>query len=150
MSRIKLSKKAYDNLLQHLVEMESRKTAIVDDQWVTDIKEKSEITLLLDDYLKLMDESIHNIQVDTIADNEFPFVAVGCLVLLEDANNNDMLELRIIPPYKEKIEFDDVSILSPMGRALLKKAKGESISVKAPAGEFLYKIVSIKFSDEAG
>lgn len=149
MRQIKLTKGAYSNLLHNLVEMEDKKTLIIDDQWVSDIKEKEEITLFLTDYLNMMADVAKRISVDTTTtSNEFPFAAVGCLVTIQEVNSDDIFAYKIIPPYKENIEFDDISILSPMGKALLKKGIGELISVQAPGGEFRYKILSINYLEQ--
>jgi transcription elongation factor GreA len=37
-----------------------------------------------------------------------------------------------------------ISIESPVGKALLKKSKGDKVEVKTPAGQITYKILEIK------
>ncbi|HYH05061.1 MAG TPA: GreA/GreB family elongation factor [Bacillota bacterium] len=149
MSRIKLTEKAHRNLLYNLVEMESKKTLIVD-QWATDLREKEEINGFFAEYFTLLDGVVKtkSIRVAATATNEFPFVAVGCNVTLQDIETESIIEFNIIPPYQEQIDFIDVSILSPMGKALLKKGQGELITVQAPGGAFKYKILSIIYLEQ--
>jgi transcription elongation GreA/GreB family factor len=143
MGQIKLTENAYHNLLHHLVEMESRQS-LVEDEWVTDIKEKEALSLFFHDYLHLMSDTINKISVQPdAANNEFPFAAIGCLVKIQDIDHGNTFEVKIVPPYQERIDFDDVSILSPMGKALLKKGIGECVHVQAPGGEYRYKILAI-------
>lgn len=148
MRQINLTERAYHNLLYNLVEMESKKTSFTDEQWIVDLKEKEEITQLINDYLFLLDGVVSKLAVEKDSNNEFPFVAVGCLVKIQDIDSKDIIKFKIIPPYKDKIQFNDVSILSPMGKALLKKTKGELIKVQAPGGEFRYKIISIHYMEQ--
>ena len=145
MCGIKLTERAFRNLLHNLVEMESKKS-VIEDQWLN-LKEKEEATFFLNDCVNSLDNLVNNISTETTSNNEFPFATVGCTVILQEGDNEDIIKINIILPYEDKIEFGDVSILSPMGKALLRKEKGQFISVNAPGGEFRYKILSIKYSE---
>lgn len=147
MSRIKLTEKAQRNLLYNLVEMESKKNLITD-QWATDLKEKNEMDGFFTEYFNLLDGVVKKVGICATATNEFPFVAVGCKVTLQDVDNDSVIEFNIVPPYQEQIDFNDVSILSPMGKSLLKKCKGDIINVQAPGGMFRYKILSIIYLEK--
>jgi transcription elongation factor GreA len=62
---------------------------------------------------------------DTVADEEYVFVLVG--------------------PEEADAKTGKISISSPVGRALIGKREGDTVSVKAPARTIEYEIVGISF-----
>jgi len=147
MQKIKLTKGAFNNLLYNLVEMESRRDEILDEYLTGDLKEREEISAMLDDYIEFMNKIMGSFSVQQTAKNEMPFVVVGCRVTIEDVASKEQFEYCIIPPFKKEIKYCDATILSPIGKSILKKRKGECFSIQAPGGEFKYKILSIVYEE---
>ncbi len=65
-------------------------------------------------------------------------------VTLEDEDGGQ-LEIRIVGPDEIDPKKQHISIDSPMARALVGKQVDDEVTVRAPAGEKLYWIVSIKY-----
>lgn len=53
------------------------------------------------------------------------------------------MKVTLVGEFEADPEEGKISVVSPMGKALMGKKKGDSVSVKAPAGEVTYEIVEI-------
>jgi transcription elongation factor GreA len=72
-------------------------------------------------------------------------VQFGAKVTLMDYNNKLEISYRIVGDYEANIEKKMVSILSPIARALLGKAKGDEIEVFTPKGDKYYEVLEITY-----
>lgn len=70
-------------------------------------------------------------------------VGFGSTVRLEDGDSGDEVEYLIV--FGDYIELDtnQISLASPIGRALLGKALGEEVTVQLPRGERTFRIVQL-------
>jgi transcription elongation factor GreA len=139
-----LTKDAFDSLLAHLLEIEEGIFRIMDDFFPEPTKEADEVKRLLNDYIGQLSDTINNISTLETANNEFPYVVVGCEAVVEDTDNHKTYRYKIISPNKTKVDFNEISFLSPMGKALLMKKAGDHFVVEAPGGMFHYKVLSVK------
>jgi transcription elongation factor GreA len=64
-------------------------------------------------------------------------------VLIRDLDNDEEMQYTLAPPEEIDVDNDIISIKSPIGAALLGKAVGDVVEIKAPAGFFRYKILDI-------
>ena len=69
------------------------------------------------------------------------FVNLGCEVEIEYKGKNRVFS--IVGSNEAKPEEGLVSNESPIGRAIIGKKVGDSVKVKTPAGEIIYKILKI-------
>ena len=53
------------------------------------------------------------------------------------------MKVTLVGEFEADPESGKVSVVSPIGKALMGKKKGDSVSVKAPAGEVTYEILEI-------
>ena len=83
---------------------------------------------------KIIDES----EIDTKT------VQIGNLVKLLDIEFNEEVEYTIVGSTEVNLAENKVSNVSPIGKALLGRKKGETVDVDAPAGTIQYKILAIK------
>ena len=65
-------------------------------------------------------------------------------VVLKDLDFDDTLEYTLVSPAEANIDENKISVVSPIGKALLGRGKGEKIAVQVPAGSLNYEIVDIK------
>ncbi|MCL2591817.1 MAG: transcription elongation factor GreA [Defluviitaleaceae bacterium] len=70
-------------------------------------------------------------------------VDFGTKILIENVATKQQFEYTIVGssesnPFKGKISND-----SPIGKAMLGKRKGDEVSVKAPAGDIIYKVLKV-------
>lgn len=71
-------------------------------------------------------------------------VTVGSTVVLKDKEFDEIIEYRIVGPAEADVMASKISYESPLGKALMGKAIGDSISVEAPAGTIQYELLEIK------
>jgi len=71
-------------------------------------------------------------------------VKFGATVKLADENSGDECTYQIVGEYEADIKRNQVSITSPIARALIGKKMGDSIEVKTPKGTKAYEILKIE------
>ena len=69
-------------------------------------------------------------------------VTAGCTVIVE--SDGDKMEFKIVGSSESDPASGKISVDSPLGSALTGHSKGDSVTVLAPAGEMVYKILEIK------
>lgn len=76
---------------------------------------------------------------------EFPtdVIRLNSTVTIQDHRTGKLIELMLVLPEKAAISDGKVSILAPIGTALLGYRTGQLVSWKMPAGEKLYKVMSV-------
>ncbi|AEI14700.1 MULTISPECIES: transcription elongation factor GreA [Flexistipes] len=72
-------------------------------------------------------------------------VVFGATVKIENVETDEIKEYRIVGPDESDISKGDISVLSPLARALVGKKVGDETVVNAPGGEIEYEIVEINF-----
>jgi transcription elongation factor GreA len=70
-------------------------------------------------------------------------VELGCRVVVLEARSRQTQTLTVVSPGEADPEGDRISTDSPLGRALLGRRPGESITIHAPIGELCYHILEI-------
>jgi transcription elongation factor GreA len=144
-----LTKDAFDSLLANLLEIEEGIYRIMDDFFPEPSKEADEVKWILNDYIGRLGDMIRNISTVETANNDFPYVVIGSEVMVEDADSCKTYRYKLISPLKPKIDINDISFLSPMGKALLLRKIGDNIAVEAPGGKFFYKVLSVKITTDS-
>lgn len=71
-------------------------------------------------------------------------VCIGCTVKIEDLDNGEVREFRLVGPYEADIDRGLISVASPLGRALIGKSPDDDVVVLAPANTKEYEILEIK------
>lgn len=71
-------------------------------------------------------------------------VALGSTVTLEIVGKSKKLTYVMSGEYESNPAEGKISVESPVGKALLKKSKGDKVEVQTPAGQVTYKILEIK------
>ena len=81
----------------------------------------------------------------TVDSNSIPTdtVGFGSLVTVYDADNDDEWTFRLVSAPEAGDDDDLLSIDSPLGKALVGHAVGDTLEVKAPAGTVRIKILDI-------
>jgi transcription elongation factor GreA len=71
-------------------------------------------------------------------------VGIGDTVILRDLASGEVVKYTLVDASEANPVKGKISIVSPMGRALLGRAKGHKVEVKAPAGILHYQIEDMK------
>ncbi|MEG1610000.1 MAG: transcription elongation factor GreA [Bilophila sp.] len=70
----------------------------------------------------------------------------GTTVTVEDSDTGEERKFTMLGPDEADYANGSISILSPVGQALLGKEVGDEITVNAPRGRINYEIVAIQFN----
>ena len=73
------------------------------------------------------------------------FIKFGANVKLSDEETNEKLTYRIVGEHEANIQEGRLSVMSPLGRALIGKTTGDFVEVLTPKGSKAYKIISVGF-----
>lgn len=143
-----LTKNAFNSLLAHIVELEEGISEIIDLFFSEPSKESVEIKETLNNYLRWMDTTLKKVSVTDDAEDYFPYVVVGSEVTVEDSGSGDVFSYKLVSPLRNKVNSNEISLLSPMGKAMLLKKVNDSFIVNAPGGDFEYKVLTIKITPD--
>ena len=82
------------------------------------------------------------IDLDTLGGDKIIF---GATVSVEDADTEEQKEFTLLGPDEADFSNGSISVLSPVGRALLGKEEGDEVGVDVPRGRVTYAILSVQF-----
>jgi transcription elongation factor GreA len=74
---------------------------------------------------------------------------VGEWVRLRDVSSGELLELQLVGRFEADASAGRISVVSPLGRAVLGARAGDVVEVAAPAGAARYEVVAIESPDPA-
>ena len=83
-----------------------------------------------------------------VEDEELPddVVRLNSYVTIKDEKADKMMEFMVVTPEKADIKQRKISIMSPLGVALIGYPKGEQVSWQVPAGRKAYTILDVRHS----
>jgi transcription elongation factor GreA len=93
--------------------------------------------------IALLRERIHSAQV-VVPDRSKDFAEVGERVRLRDPQTGETAEYRLVGALEADPLLGRISILSPLGQALLGKRPGDTAIVQAPKGRLHYEILAVE------
>ena len=71
-------------------------------------------------------------------------VRLNSVVTIRDEKDGKIFELTVVPPNKADIKEKKISVMSPIGTALIGYPKGETVSWRVPAGKKTFTILDVK------
>lgn len=92
-----------------------------------------------------LEDKISRAEVIDISKLSGDTVKFGATVTLEDEDSGDKVKYKIVGDSEANVRDGKVSISSPIARALIGKAKGDSAEVTTPRGSRSYEILKIEF-----
>lgn len=90
-----------------------------------------------------LEETLARARVIDAADLPNDKIYILSLVKLQDQKTKEVIEYRLVAPEEADFDKNKISVTSPIGKGLLGKKPGETVSIKVPAGTFTYKILEI-------
>jgi transcription elongation factor GreA len=115
-----------------------------------DLKENSEYHSAKEDQafmetriltLERMLKTAKVVDADSMSVNE---VSIGSIVVLNDIEFQEKMEYRIVSPAEANVAENKISYESPLGKELIGKKIGDTVSVSAPMGVIQYELLEIK------
>ncbi len=154
MERIPITHNGYQTLkkeLEHLLSVERPKNiqAIEEARGHGDLSENAEYEAAKDRQA-FIERRIGELQfklahADIIEPVNLPKdrAVFGSTVLLENIDTGEQVSYQLVGPDESNVENGQISILSPLGKALVGKHPGSEIEVVTPGGRRLYDFVDI-------
>ncbi len=84
-------------------------------------------------------------KANVVSSIDFPpdVVGLNSLVTIKAADRNEIMQLEIVTPEKANIKEKKISILAPIGTALLGFRKGQNVKWKVPSGIKTFTILDV-------
>jgi len=70
-------------------------------------------------------------------------VAFGSIVTVEDLETSDVVQYQLVGPLESDLRENKISIVSPIGKALIRKEVGDEVRVQTPGGIRTLEIIDI-------
>ena len=90
-----------------------------------------------------LEKILKNAEVVVEEEADLDKVSIGCSVKILDCEFDEELEYKIVGSTEANSLKGKISNESPVGKALLGKQVGDTVTGETPAGEFSYKVLSI-------
>lgn len=87
------------------------------------------------------------IDLDSLSGDKATF---GATVCIEDADTGETLEYTLLGPDEADPAQGSISLLSPVGQALLGREVGDEVTITIPRGKVTYDINAIEFRGSKG
>jgi len=156
MADVYLTKEAYKELEEKLAKLKSEGRVEIANKIsfarsFGDISENSEYDAareeeaILEQEIVQIEETLRNAQIITKANSNTSVVGVGAMLEVYDIEFDENINLKIMGSIESDPTIGQISNESPLGKALIGKAKNDIVEVSTPAGVQKYKILSIKY-----
>lgn len=136
--RLLCLKEKYNRLTNQLEE--TRKNSSSDDEML-DYQQVVEEKRIIERYMQKLTKKLSNAEECIGTTTKSDRVGVGNIVSL--VNSNSKLKFKLVNEIFSQ-EDNQISINSPIGKAILGKREGESINVLTPNGKIHYTVKSVK------
>ncbi len=154
MERIPITKEGYEVLKKELenlktVERPQNIKAIEEARAHGDLSENAEFTAAKDrqGFIvgRIMELEFKLGNADIIDPNNLPKnrAVFGCRVMLENVDTGEEVKYQLVGPDESDINNGRISVVSPLGKAIIGKEPGQEIIVQAPGGKWCYELVEI-------
>ncbi|MEX0806597.1 MAG: transcription elongation factor GreA [Candidatus Binatia bacterium] len=102
---------------------------------------------LLDIQIREIEDRLARAQVIDITTLSGDKVVFGATVALADGDTGDKVIYKIVGDHEAEPKNGQISISSPVARALIGKCEGDEVQVRTPTGVRSFEILSIEYID---
>lgn len=150
MCRNKISKIMYEFLTDHMTVVEKEKSSVIEAYYKDKVEEGIDVGDFFKEYTAAINTYLNTTKIDGDGDDGCPLVIIGSTVEVEDIDEEEIYQYRILFPYSKNTDagVDCASCLSPLGKALLLKTVNEQVSIQIPTGTLRYIIKKITMPDQ--
>lgn len=149
-----ITREGYENLKKDLEYLRNTKrpkilTAIEEAREHGDISENAEYEAAKEEYQFLqkkigeLEEMLKQCEIVEVKKSGNGTIGFGGCVLLKNLDTDEEVSYTVVGPYESAIEKGKISMISPLGRALMGKRVGDEVTFSAPGGERTYEIIRI-------
>lgn len=153
--RIPISRQGFHQLEHELERLKSERPAII--QAIKEAREEGDLrenagydaarerqgmTEARISYIESRMSQLQIVDLDTLGGDKVIF---GATVAVEDLDTGESKNFTLLGPDEADYANGSISVLSPVGRALLGREAGDEVAVDVPRGRVSYEIISISF-----
>lgn len=142
--QVTLSPVVFEHLVEQVARIQNERDVLVDRLFPHICRERIDFERQLDQYIQHITSLINSAKKSDKDDRTLPFVVVDSEVSVLDLSREKSLKFQIVGPCPGNKASGCISCLSPMGKSLLLRKVDDEVTVKAPAGTFVYRIESIQ------
>jgi regulator of nucleoside diphosphate kinase len=99
-------------------------------------------------YLEHLEEELDKAQIVEPKNIPHDVITMNSVVRIKDLDNNEEKTFALVFPGKAKVAEKSISILAPVGTALIGYREGDIIEWKVPAGEKKLQVMEIVYQPE--
>ncbi len=157
MDRFPITREGYNRLRAELQRLEQEERpqvieAIVEARSHGDISENAEYEAakekqaLVEGKINDLHHKLSQCEVVEIQGGAVERVIFGTTVDIEDLDTGKEVRYRLVGPYEADLAQGTISVVSPMGRALIGKEAGDEVKVRTPGGVKNFEIIDIYYA----
>lgn len=154
-----ITKQGYEKVqkeLDHLikVEREELKKVIAEARALGDLKENAEYHAakekqsMLEGRIAQLQAVVAGSRVVDVSQIQSDKIVFGATVTLLDLEKDESVVYQIVGQEESDTSKGKISFTSPLGKALIGKEEGDTITVKAPKGDREYEVESIEYVNQ--
>lgn len=155
MSRVPITREGYEKLkleLQRLQKEERPRVikAIEEARAHGDISENAEYEAakdkqgMIEGRIQELNGQISQSEIIDLPQEVDGKIIFGCKVIVEDLETGEVSSYRLVGPYEADVQAGTISIISPIGKALIGKEEGDEVKVQTPKGTRIIEILEIQ------
>ncbi|MBG0788945.1 MAG: transcription elongation factor GreA [Desulfovibrionaceae bacterium] len=160
MERIPISKEGFDKISQELADLKAQRPAII--KAIAEAREEGDLSEnagydaarerqgMLEARINYINSRMPLFDVLDLNTLNGERAIFGSTVEIEDIETEEVRKFTLLGPDDADHKRGSISVLSPMGQALLGKEEGDEIVVDAPRGKIEYEILSVNFLGSEG
>jgi transcription elongation factor GreB len=99
----------------------------------------------IDRRVRYLSKRLESLKVAEDRPSDPTAIYFGACFELEDANSGDLVRYRIVGPDEHDAARGDISVDSPLARAVLRKRVDDEFEVELPAGKTSFVVVSVVY-----
>jgi transcription elongation factor GreA len=160
MNRLPITREGYDRLraeLQRLEQKERPKViqAIAEAREHGDITENAEYEAakekqaMLEGKINDLHHKLSQCEIVEVANGSAERVTFGTTVVLADLDAGEEMQYRLVGPYEADLAHGTISVISPIGKALIGKEPGDEVKVQTPGGLKNLEILDILYAGKS-
>jgi transcription elongation factor GreA len=91
-------------------------------------------------------DKLSKCEVVEVTERTVERVIFGTTVDIEDLDTGEEVQYRLVGPYEADLAQGTISVISPIGRALIGKEAGDEVQVRTPGGVKNFEIIDIYYA----
>ena len=157
MDRLPITREGYNRLRAELQRLEQEERpqvieAIAEARGHGDISENAEFEAakekqaLVEGKINDLHDKLSKCEVVEVTERTVDRVIFGTTVDIEDLDTGEEVQYRLVGPYEADLAQGTISVISPIGRALIGKEAGDEVQVRTPGGVKNFEIIDIYYA----